>query len=427
MWVRVRSADFEPEVTCLDPYETMSLGGRRGCGPVPTTLAGFVPAGTQSLDLRLGSGRTVSLATRATAFGRPGRTVAAVLPRGEAVRSATARDAGGRTLARGESLVAPPDRTCPPDYGYSDWRFYGDAPVPRPGMPPGTELAAALPDGGPRLLVRDSGEALCLGFDQLDLDGGDCSPPPFSAGSSLFVDPRRGTVTGIYAARVAALDLRFRGGGGVRVPALDGVGYTGRYRGAVHFVLTPLPPGKTIIGATLLDAAGRDLGETFVEGPQNDSKLIGPPKTILAAGTGPARVRVVAGAVRPAFSQRKYSCIGLELGSERGDCGDGSPSVDDDFVTARVPCDRRRTVVFGTTRREVSRVDILLAGGRRVRAQLTPFPRGLGGGGKVYLAVLGRRDAVTGVRFVGRPSRSVTLPGHAPDRQCGYETRAYAY
>ena len=97
-------------------------------------------------------------------------------------------------------------------------------------------------------------------------------------------------------------------------------------------------------------------------------------------------------------------------------------------VTALVPCDRRRTVVFGVTRRAVSRVEIMLAGGRRVPARTAVIPSGLGRRGKLFLAVLPRRAEVTGVRFAGRRGArsTVPLPGRAPARQCGYEAHGFA-
>jgi hypothetical protein len=422
MTVAVQSADDEPEIACQDPDELMSLGGRRGCGRLPTTLAGFVPADTSTLTVRLGSGRTVSLPARPAAFGKPGRMVAAVLPRGEGIRSASALDANGRRLARGALLVAPPDRRCPPEFRAEDWRYYGDAPARRPGMPPGTELAAALAgDGAHRLLVRDSGEQLCVGIDQLDLDGSDCGKAPFDADDSryLYSDPERGFAVGIYPAQVAAVDIHFRGGGSVRAPATQGIGYTGRYRAAVHFLLTPIASGQTVERAVMLDAAGRELGAARPDGPGTELKLVGRPSTALAAGP----VRVIAGAHVDPASPGRFPCVGLLIGRKRGPCNDEYFSSQESTVTTTVPCDPRRTIVYGIVRSGVKRVEVTLAGGRRVDARLAAFPRGLGIKAKVFLAVLDRRVAVTRVRLAGprKVAGTVALPGHTPARQCGYE------
>jgi hypothetical protein len=404
----------------------MVLGGRRGCGRVPTTLAGFVPAETRRLALRLGSGHAVSLATRAAPFGQPGRIVAAVLPRGEAVRSAAAIDAGGRTLTRGQLLVAPPNHRCGRDYGYEDWAFDADPPPARRGTPPGTEVAAALAgDGAPRLLVRDAGEQLCVGIDQLDLDGGDCGAPPFSPTHSRFglhVDPQRGILAGVFPARVTAVEIPFAGGGSARLPALEGVGYTGRNRGTVHFVFAPAPAGKRFQSAILLDATGREVGRAGVEAPGGDLRPVGQPSTVLAAGS----VRLVAGAFDTPLDPSKSPCIGIRLGRQRSECRTELAVPEANNVVVHVPCHRRRTVVFGLARRSASRVEVTLSGGRRVRARLAAFPRTLGGRGKVFLAVLDRRAAVTGVRVIDRrrfgKSDTLEMPGRPPAKQCGYES-----
>ena len=110
--VEVLAPASEELVACLDPRLPLTLGGARGCGRVPTSIAGFAPAATRTLVVRLGSGRTVRLPTHALPSGWPGRSVTAPLPRGEAIRRAWALDGAGRTLASGELRVAPPDRRC---------------------------------------------------------------------------------------------------------------------------------------------------------------------------------------------------------------------------------------------------------------------------------------------------------------------------
>jgi hypothetical protein len=414
--VGVQSVGDEPSVACQDLDVPLEIGGRRGCGRVPTTLAGFVPTGTDRLDVTLGSGRRVGVAARSIPFGRPGRMVATFLPRGEAIRSATALAADGRVLARGAVRVAPPDRRCGTDYRYDDWSFYGDLEE-RPGLPPETEEAATLGAGGPRLLVRDSGERLCLGIDTLDLNGLDCSAPPTGGDDSddLYADAERGLVAGVFPARVAMVELAFLGGARTRVPAVAATGYTGRYRDAVHFVLAAVPAGRFVIEATLLDGAGRWLGTAYVSGPDDDRALVGRPSTILRAGSS----RLVTGTFStPLEPKRRGRCIAID----DEDCLDsGGIPTEANSVNVRVRCDRRRTVVFGVARHGVSRVDIMLAGGRRVQAKVAAF-----GAQKVYLAALGPRIAVTGVHFTGGPAtngHTFVLPGRAPADQCGYESR----
>ena len=67
-----------------------------------------------------------------------------------------------------------------------------------------------------------------------------------------------------------------------------------------------------------------------------------------------------------------------------------------------MPCDRRRTILFGTARHDVKRVEIRLSGGRRINAELAAFPRGLGARSKIYLAVIPRRVAATDGAVRGR-------------------------
>ena len=210
--------------------------------------------------------------------------------------------------------------------------------------------------GAARLLVRDAGEQVCVGIDRLDLDGGDCLSPRFNSHSDrggLYIDPERGIVAGVYPAQVTAANLRFRGGGKVRVAANLGLGYTGHYRGAVHFLIASIPPGKTIIGATLLDASGRAIGEATADGPGRDLTLLERPSTVLSVGSGRAAVRLVVGAKVGALFAEPLACLGIELGRERGQCDDELDLLDFNRVNARVSCERRRTIVFGMARRAI--------------------------------------------------------------------------
>ena len=99
-------------------------GGLRGAGPADGArrqarlrpraddAGGVRPPEAQSLVVRLGTGRTVTVPTRAAPFGRPVRMVASVLPRGEAVRSARSRAAGAVDLTDRRALRGR--RTSPP-------------------------------------------------------------------------------------------------------------------------------------------------------------------------------------------------------------------------------------------------------------------------------------------------------------------------
>ena len=167
---------------------------------------------------------------------------------------------------------------------------------------------------------------------------------------------------------------------------------------------------------TLFDAAGRTLGFAGADGPAIDPRLTGPLSTALRAG--PARVLV--GTWSSPEDPLAFPCLTFAIGREQGDCLDDWLSHDVNTIEVRVPCDRRRTVVFGIARHGVRRVELVLAGGRRVRARLAPFAAGR----RVYLAVAGRRDTVTAVHFVGGPGEHRSaLPGYAPSRQCGYASQ----
>jgi hypothetical protein len=399
-----RRGDAEPLVCRYRP-EAVALGGYLGCGRRPSTLAGFVPDGTRRLDVLLGSGRTLRVRPRPAPLGHPGLVVVAVLPRGEATRGATTRDAAGRVLRRAAVRAAPPFRRC--GELLSRWSY--DEPLPRPrlGRPKGTQLAAALAgNGGPQLLARDDGERLCVGIDRLDLDGSDCFDPPLSAfsGDELRVDPKQGVAFGVYPARVAEVEVHFRGGRRIRAPALPGMEYTGRLRDAVHFALIPLPIGKRATIAGLLDASGREIGAASVDGPVG-ARSAGPPRTVLREGP----VRLIA---------RDDPCIGIA-----GRACDEYLPTKGAALTTRVlaPCHRRRTIVFGQVPWYATRVEVRLAHGRSVRAQVARFPRGLGGAGKVYLAVHGPDAEVRRVVVDGPMPYEFSVPARPARRQCGWD------
>ena len=117
---------------------------------------------------------------------------------------------------------------------------------PRLGVTPETQVAATLEQGGPRLLIRDAGERICVGVDRVELDDAACLAPRFSAhAASVYADLDRGLVAGGFPADVAEIELALRdGNGSIRLPAVEGTGYTGRYRSALHFVFARIPVGR---------------------------------------------------------------------------------------------------------------------------------------------------------------------------------------
>jgi hypothetical protein len=429
-------ADFgaqEGQTVCQEDVpdlHALRLGGLRGCGARPTTLRGFVPADTRAVVVTLGSGREVRYAARPTPFGRPDRVVAAVLPRGEAIRRVVAVDGAGRRLARGALGIAPPDRRCGlvPAWSDSTWEFTSELAPAQLGTPPGTEVAAADP-AGPRLLVRDRGEQLCWGIDELAVDGRDCADPPVNShGAYLEEKPFAGglAVAGVFAPRVASLDVILAGGGHIPVELTDGPGYTGRYRGMLRFALFTLPADAKVDGVEFDDAAGQAVGAGLLDCvgcPDADTDP--PPKTVLAAGAGRARVRLGA-AVSGAGPRRRNACVAFATAGEAMDecelfqAGEGS-------VGALVSCSPRRTIVYGMTRRSVQRVEIVVGAGR-LAARTVAFPRRMRVAGRAFLAVLPRDASVTGVRFPGvrleDGSSTLKTPFRPARRQCGYTFQA---
>jgi hypothetical protein len=179
------------------------------------------------------------------------------------------------------------------------------------------------------------------------------------------------------------------------------------------------PVGTLVRGAIRRDAAGLEIGHAGAGGPVDDPVLVGPPSSTLRAGS----VRLLVGAFTTPIDDHRVPCFAIAIGRHREDCLDESVGTASNAVHVRVRCDRRQTVIFGTTRGGVTRVDVVTAGGRRVRARLAPLTRGQ----HVYLVVLGPRAAVSGVHFTGGPrpqaGRTFVLPGRTPASQCGYESR----
>jgi hypothetical protein len=390
-------ADDELVIACRTDPAWLSLGGREGCGDIPHSLTGFVPDGTQRVDLVLGSGKRISVRPQSAPFGLPVQVLADVLPPGEAIRTATARDAAGHVLTRADAEVAPPARRCHGSRGR--WWSESDPPAPRLRRPPDAQLAAALVGGGgPQLLARDDGERLCVGIDRLDRNGGDCSLPRQALHDDGFLTLDRGYAFGAYPARVTEIELVYRSGKRVRAPVLPGMEYTGRFRDVVSFALVPLQRGETVQYATLRDRFGRELSWVYPVGPGAVDPLV-ERRTLVRWGS----VRLLSGAYD---RDRRVPCLGLR----------GEPCLEVDgareaHVVSR--CGSRRTIVFGVT---PSRAEIRLAHGAPVRPRLAPLPRGRG---KAFLAVLGPDAEVASVRFGGR--RGFTVPSRPARDQCGWQ------
>ena len=279
--------------TCRAPGTRLVVDGESGCGRDAPFVAGFVPDGTRTLIVSLGSGRRVRLRARAlpTSLGMPGLYVAGTLPRYEAVRGMRAVDAGARVLARDDEVAAPPGKaSCRDSLGDE----LGDPIVARDfaphalGTPPGTEVALPYAPG-PRLVVREVGDKVCIGFDRLDVDASRCLPPPLSSRITYggFVTGRipgrpQRAIGAMVNARVAFVELRLRGGGQLRLPTSAGEGYIGRFRDHVRFVSMPLQPQQVPMDGFVLDAGGRRIGGLVLE--PDDERRLARPLTLARAG-----------------------------------------------------------------------------------------------------------------------------------------------
>lgn len=398
--------------------EQARLAGRRGCGAQPTTIAGILPTPVRTLVAVLGSGRRSRVATRPAPFGRPGRVVAAALPRGEALRRVLTLDSAGRVLQTLAARAAPPDRRCA--RGATDANddiTIADELEPSRGTPEGTQTAAALP-GGPRIVMREQGEEICLGIDRLALDGSGCILAPFSSRISGLGQLRGPAgvlvLAGAFNARVASIELTLDDKRTLRLPTAAGTEYSGRWRETTRFVLTALPAGRAATAATLLDADGRPLGPAQTEEPDVASEA---GRTLIR--TGSARLR----ADRFRDSTGTYACLAPLFGRRYAladECVllvDGSDS--ELFVAAS--CAPRTTLLGGFARRGVRRVEIRLTSGRVVRPRLVAVP---GLRGRAFLVRTG--VGVARVRFVGHRRNSsdgdtIATPLVSATKQCGYE------
>lgn len=408
----VTSAD-RPYV-CRAPNDEPSLdiAGRIGCpGRAPVFVA-IAPAATRSVHLVLGSGRRLRLAARPAPLGRPERVVAATLPRGEAIRSATARGDGRKPLASVDDLRQPPAVPC--DSPENLYERTGDLPDAPKGIPPGTQLAASV--GAQRLLIRDQGDLVCAGLDALALDGSDCRPAPVTSRLDAFEVAPDGTAVAGVAARVATIDVALSDGSRLRLPTQPGAEYTGRFRDAVRFVFTRMPAGLTVDSARLLDAAGHVIGQAFAHDFRiPDAEPAVKPSTAVRA----RRLRVRVG------GELDLPCVDLVARAQRfssDDCLNVSAALQP-TLRATVSCTPRRTILWGMAPRRVRRAEVVLGSGRVERVRLAAMPRRFKSSRRVFLVTLPARASVTRVRFPGAAKEHDTIAAPLPPAvsQCGYD------
>jgi hypothetical protein len=374
-----------------------------GCGPVRTVISGFVGDAVSAVRLKLGSGRALDVPARTLRGpqGEPQRYVAAVVPRGEAIRSVSAVGADDAY-----ELGEPPGGLpCVPQAGAFAVSYFSGVASGGAARPPGPDEQVAAELGGHRLLVRDAeADRLCAGVDRLLADGSDCALPAIN-GEDAFGMASAGTISAVLPWEVARVRLP----GGREVETVAG-GYGGRYAGHVRFLLAEGEVGATE-RVVLLDAAGAVIGRLPVFDPAAEAEEPAARRARLAAGRG-WRLE----AARSDFG----TCLELTLGRGEPACAAYLGRFAQDGAFAAVGCSPRVAVLTGLLSRRTRSVRAVLRGGRTLRARVVRVPRRLGGG-RAWVLALPRRARVKALRF-GRTR--ATFPLLPAARQCGY--RLYA-
>jgi hypothetical protein len=412
-------------------HRGVSLHAYGSCGR-GTAVAGLAAPQAATVELTLGSGRRVRVATRdMRQLGTPARAVAVLVSPDEAVRNARALDASGATLDRQSVGASPAGRRCArgssSSSGFGVHRFDDEGPA---APADGQQIAATAP--GARLVVRDEiDDHVCVGIDRLAANRHDCVVPPpaglFPASYypeyAVDADANRTAVGGIVPPDAAGVRVVLDGRRRVDATVSEGGEYSGRYRGHVRFFLARAPGRHRVTALEVLDRSGRVTVEVPGVG------FTAPAGRTLAGGRG---WRVVA--ARYVFPFRlpgfpvdpRVTCFGLAIGGEK-------PSLEDceelaDGPVGRVGCSPRVGVLMGRLAKGLRGVQLSLAGGGTLRARNVPVPRRLGGG-RLWVVAIPRKARVVRMRFLGRrarerhepqPKRAGAYAVAPPARQCGY-------
>ena len=241
---------------------------------------------------------------------------------------------------------------------------------------------------------------MCTGIDRLRADGTDCTLPPVTA-DLTFATVRSGIVATLLPAEVA----RVRFPGGREVATVEG-GYSGRFAGAVRFLMTEAAAVEPHQRVRMLDAAGAVIGTLAI----NDPSQFEPSGRAaqLAAGSGWRLTARRSGLGEP--------CLIVHMRGFGDDCvGTGATSL-----YAIAGCTPRKAVVYGSVARGIRSVRAELRGGLVLRARIVRLPRRVGRG-RAFVLALPRGARVDALRIGGR---LITFPVLPAARQCGY--RAFA-
>ena len=435
--------DRTETVVCLNVQRATEGGGGGTCagtGPALPRLAlvpqrecgrgllmtGFTGPEVKAVELTLGSGRRMRTDTLdVSALGTPARAVVALVPPGQAARSARALDAAGKVVDTQSLLTAPVPRRC--EDGNGGWlALYGHSPTALPSAEAGQVVAGAAP--GPRLVARDDGDHLCLGIDDFASDAHECLVPPPETDFPQQIERRTAAysaVAGLVPHGAATVRVVFEGGVRVNAEISEGGDYAGRYGGHVRFYLAHTAPGRSLELIETFDAAGNLLSS--LPGPDAGASR---PRTV-ARGRG---YRVTASRYDFRFKfpgqpteRSRGTCFSLAFRGRSPDPSHCMP-LEHGFVLGEVSCSPRRGAVVGHMTKGLRGVRFELAGGGHIDARIIRVPRRLGGG-RLWLLDIPPRARVARLRYIGRlpkerfgprPQKVRAYPLPAPRRQCGY-------
>ena len=335
--------------------------GARACNE-PDLVAGSSPQASSACGSRWATGAMLDFASRELppAFG--GRRVfAGPVPGREAIRAAAALDASGAVVAR-RTLGTPPGGQCPGEDQGND-NAGGDM---RPTAAPHGAVPVATA-AGESLVAADRGETLCVAFGALRARL--CPPPPVDSDRPRLLR-RGGAVGGVLSRDADRITLRLDRGGPVTLATTAGPAYTGRWAGKVRFFAAAVDPAREVTGAVVRNAAGAVIGVS-------ERGIVRRRRT--AAWSAERDGRGVA-IVRRTGEQPCLTPFAADLPPARGFCFDPDPGtpIHGPFHRYRgsviVPCAPRLAFASAACPTTAARPEVLLAGGRSVRARRLTFP-----------------------------------------------------
>ncbi|HWT92690.1 MAG TPA: hypothetical protein VN238_06810, partial [Solirubrobacteraceae bacterium] len=333
------------------------------------------------------------------AFGAPdARAVVAVAPRGAGIRSVD-----GDAWQTAPTVLNPCDGASGGGFFSTrsdDRRELGGDAVVRPAGP-----------GGPRVFVRDRDTELCVAVERT-VRASDCGERAPQLGSFGAVPVAGGRmVGGVVDARVTRVRLTLSTGAKVEVPAAPDPAYTGRFAPYVAFFAATAPAGANFVEIAPIGPRGSVLEET---------PLVIPALTAPARRLGTVHLR----------GARRTVAQG-PLGGDYGDCtffttarnlpGAGDACPFRQFVGSLVidvPCGK--TVVVGgeLESRGARKLQVVLAGGRRITAPAVRLRDGT-----VAYVTVPRGAVLRRVEIVGRGGQVLhryTTPVPRSSEHCGY-------